>query len=135
MRVPVGNTLRVGRGDLIVVRGSLPSDGKLGRLFVFASENGAQFSPYVPNIADIVVVDGRPTMLAPLALRLVSERPYRQLRFKSDIDGFMRVMQEVDTPGDARAKVRLTRTINPDLGWIDWAKRKFTPWQTPKHLL
>ena len=135
MRVPVGNTLRVGPGDEVVVRGTLPPPGKLGRLFVFASENGAKFSPYVPNVAEIIVSDGRPTMLTPLSMRLVGEFTDRQMSFKADIDGFIRVMQEVDEDGDPRAKVKLTRRINPDLGWIDWAKRKFTPWQTPKHLL
>jgi len=135
MRVPVGNMLKVGRGDEVVIRGQLPPTGKLGRLFVFASENGAKFSPYVPNVADVLVTDGRPTMLSPLSMRLIGERSDRQLKFKADIDGFISVMQEVDDKDDLRAKVKLSRTINPDLGWIDWAKRKFTPWQTPKHLL
>jgi len=135
MRVPVGNTLRVGPGDTVVVRGQLPSTGKLGRLFVFASENGATFSPYVPNVADVLVADGRPTMLTPLSLRLIGEHSNRQMEFKADIDGFIRVMQEIDGKDDPLAKVKLARKINPDLGWIDWAKRKFTSWQIPKHLL
>jgi hypothetical protein len=135
MRVPVGNTLRVGCGDEVVVHGQLPPAGKIGRLFVFASENGSKFSPYVPHVSDILVADGRPTMLTPLSLRLIGERSSRHLRFKADIDGFIHVMQEIDATDDPRAKVKLTRTINPDLSWIDWAKRKFTPWQTPKHLL
>ena len=123
------------RGDEVVIRGQLPPAGKLGRLFVFASENGAKFSPYVPNVADMLVANGRPTMLSPLSLRLIGERPDRQIKFKADIDGFISVMQEIDDKDDPLAKVKLSRTINPDLGWIDWAKRKFTPWQTPKHLL
>ena len=135
MRVPVGKALRVGRGDEVVVRGTLPPPGKLGRLFVFASENGAQFSPYVPNVADIIVSNGMPTMLSPLTMRLLTERADRQIKFTADIDGFIQVMQEVDEATDPLAKVRLSRTINPDLGWIDWAKRKLTTWQTPKHLL
>jgi len=135
MRVPVGKPLRVGRGDEVVIRGQLPPSGKLGRLFVFASENGAQFSPYVLHAADVPVADGKPSMMSPLVMRLVGERPTRQLTFKADIDGFISVMQEIDTKDDPRAKVKLSRTINPDLGWIDWAKRKLTTWQTPKHLL
>jgi len=135
VRVPVGNTLRVGPGDEVVIRGSLPPSGKLGRLFVFASENGAKFSPYVPNVADIIAANGKPSMLTPLSLRLIGEHSDRQIKFKADIDGFISVMQEIDGKDDPLAKVKLTRTINPDLGWIDWAKRKFTPWQTPKHLL
>jgi len=134
MRVPVGNTLRVGPGDEVVVRGQLPAAAKLGRLFVFASENGAQFSPYVPNVADILVANGQPTMLSPLTMRLLTDRADRRIKFKADIDGFIQVMQEVDDKTDPLAKVKLSRTINPDLGWIDWAKRKFTSWQTPKHL-
>jgi hypothetical protein len=135
MRVPVGKTLRVSPGDEVVIRGTLPAAAKLGRLFVFASENGAKFSPYVPNVADILVANGQPTMLSPLSIRLLTERADRQIKFKADIDGFIQVMQEVDEATDPLAVVKLSRTINPDLGWIDWAKRKFTPWQTPKHLL
>jgi hypothetical protein len=134
MRVPVGKTLRVGRGDEVVIRGQLPT-GRLGRLFVFASENGSKFSPYVPNVADIILADGRPRMLSPLSMRLIGERADREIKFTADIDGFIWVMQEIDTVDDPRATVKLSRTINPDLGWIDWVKRRFTPWQTPKHLL
>jgi hypothetical protein len=133
VRVTVGNTLRVGPGDHVVIRGQLPAAAKLGRLFVFASENGAQFSPYVPHVADILVANGKPAMLSPLSLRLVGAQPIRQLSFTADIDGFVRVIQEVDTPKDVRANVKLIRRINPDLGWIDWAKRKITTWQRPKH--
>jgi len=135
MRVPVGKSLRVAPGDEVVIRGILPPPAKLGRLFVFASENGAKFSPYVPNVADILVANGMPTMLSPLSMRLLTERAHREIKFTADIDGFIQVMQEVDEATDPLAKVKLSRTINPDLGWIDWAKRKFTPWQTPKHLL
>ena len=134
MRVPVGKALRVAPGDEVVIRGTLPTAAKLGRLFVFASENGAQFSPYVPNVADIIVSNGMPTMLSPLSMRLLTERADRQIKFKADIDGFIQVMQEVDDATDPLAKVKLARTINPDLGWIDWAKRKISSWQTPKHL-
>jgi hypothetical protein len=119
----------------VVIRGALPAASKLGRLFVFASENGAKFSPYVPNVADVLVANGRPSMLSPLSMRLIGAQPVRRLEFTADIDGFVCVMQEIDTSDDLRAKVKLTRTINPDLGWVAWAKRKFTPWQTPKHLL
>ena len=132
MRVPVGKPLRVGHGDEVVIRGQLPPTGKLGRLFVFASENGAQFSPYVPNVADIMVANGKPTMLTPLSIRLIGEYSDRQIKFKADIDGFISVMQEIDAKDDPLAKVKLSRTINPDLGWVDWAKRKISSWQTPK---
>ena len=135
MRVPVGKTLRVGRGDEVVIRGQLPTAAKLGRLFVFASENGARFSPYVPHVADIIVANGQPTMLSPVTIRLITGRADRQIKFTADIDGFIQVMQEVDDKSDLLADVKLSRTINPDLGWIEWAKRKFIPWQTPKHLL
>jgi len=134
VRVQVGNTLRVGPGDRVYIRGQLPPTGKLGRLFVFASENGAQFSPYVPNVADILVANGRPTMLSPMSMRLIGPESSKQLAFTADIYGFIRVIQEIDTLDDVRAKVKLTRKINPDLGWIAKLQRRFTPWQTPKSL-
>jgi hypothetical protein len=134
MRVPVGKTLRVGPGDEVVIRGQLPTAAKLGRLFVFASENGAQFSPYVPNVADVFVANGRPMMMSPMSMRLIGDRTDREIKFKADIDGFIRVMQEIDDKTDPLATVTLRRTINPDLGWVDWAKRKMTTWQTPKHM-
>jgi hypothetical protein len=134
VRVPVGNILRVGPGDKVLVQGRLPAPAQLGRLYVFASENDAMFSPYVPNVADTVVPNGRPVMLSPLSLRVHGAQPVRQLTFTSDIDGFICVMQEIDTPDEPLVKVRLSRTINPNLGWIAWAQRKLTSWQLPKHL-
>ena len=118
----------------MVISGRLLPDAKLGRLFVFASENGARFSPYVPHVADMLVANGRPTMMTPMSLRLVDVRPEREVSFTSDIDGFIQVMQEIDGPDDPSAKVRASRTINPDLGWTDWLKRKLTSWQMPKNL-
>lgn len=131
MRVQVGNTLRVGLGDEVVIRGRLPADAKIGRLIVFASENGAQFSPYVPHVADVIVDDGRPAIMSPLAMRLMGAQAARQLTFTSDINGFVRVMQEFDR-GETLAKVKLTRTINPDLSWMAKLQRKLTAWQSPK---
>jgi hypothetical protein len=134
LRIPVGNTLRAGRGDQVIIRGRLPPDAKLGRLFVFASENGAKFSPYVPNVADILVTDGRPSMLTPLSMRLLETRPERELTFVSDIDGFFCVMQEIDTPEDPSVKIKASRKINPDLSWVERLKRKMISWQIPKNL-
>lgn len=132
MRVVVGKTLRVGPGDEVVIRGSLPKEAKLGRLFVFASENGAEFSPYALNIADMLVSNGKPVFLQPLSLRLVPTQPERHLSFVADIDGYVRVMQEVDTANDPKAKVKLTRRINPNLGWIAWMQRKIPQLSRPK---
>jgi hypothetical protein len=131
MRVEVGKKLRVGPGDEITIRGYLPPTAKLGRLFVFASEGGAEFSPYVLNAADMLVANGRPTMLSPLSLRLTEHYRERDISFTADITGYVRVMQEIDNPQDPRAIITMTRTINPNLGWIEWAQRKFIPWPMP----
>jgi hypothetical protein len=93
MRVAVGRKLRVGPGDEVVIQGYLPPTAKLGRLFVFASEGGAEFSPYVPNVADMLVVNDRPLMLSPLSLRLTEHYRDRNISFVADIDGYVRVMQ------------------------------------------
>jgi hypothetical protein len=37
-------------------------------------------------------------------------------------------MQEVDDAKDPRAKITMTRKINPALSWTEWFKRKFIPW-------
>lgn len=131
MRVPVGKALRAGPGDQVEIRGRLPPDAKLGRLFVFASEKRSKFSPYVPNVADMLVNNGRPQILSPLMFRLHDVQPVHTIRFKSDIDGFFRVMQEVDEPDDPRVAVTLTRKINPNLGWGEWIQRKLAAWQIP----
>jgi len=123
----------VGRGDRVSIRGSLPADAKLGRLSIFASENGAKFSPYVLHVADMMAVNGRPVLMTPLSLRLVDVQPEREISFVADIDGFIRTMQEVDTPDEPKAKVKASRTINPDLSWTEWIKRKLTAWQMPTH--
>jgi hypothetical protein len=130
--VSAARAVRVGPGDRIVIRGQLPHDGKLGRLYVFASENGAPFSPYVHGVANMLAVNGQPQMMSQLSLRLVPAHPVRELSFVSDIDGFICIMQEVDALTDPRAKIRIACTINPELGWKDWLKRKVAQWQTPR---
>ena len=132
MRLVVGNTLRVGVGDNVIVRARMSPPAKLGRLFVFASENGAQFSPYVLNAANAPALDGKPSFMSPVALRLTLAKPERHVSFVSDIDGFVRVIQEVDSVDEPLAKVRITRRINADLNWVDWLARRFTSWQKPK---
>jgi hypothetical protein len=131
VRVPATRAVRVGPGDFIVIRGQLPRDAKLGRLYVFASENGAPFSPYVHGVANMLVMNGQPQMLSQLSMRLVAASPVRELTFVSDIDGFIRVMQEVDTKDEPKAKIRIECTVNPDLGWKEWFKRKVAQWQRP----
>lgn len=128
MRVPVGRAIRVGRGDEIVVHAKLTVPTTLGRLFVFASEGGSEFSPYVQN-TDIVT--DKPHMFTPMSLRLTPASPLKELSFTSDIDGKIRIMQEIDTNADARAKVRLQRRICPNLGWGEFLARKVMgawPW-------
>ena len=66
-------------------------------------------------------------------MRLDSDRREYQMSFVADIDGFIRIMQEVDTAKDPRVKVKMKRTICPDLGWREWLTRKFhgmLTWQT-----
>lgn len=123
MRVAASRAIRVGPGDEVVIRGSLPATSDLGRLYVFASAEGGEFAPYARHAGQTTVVDGRPMMLTPLSMRLVRAQPTRKLTFVSDIDGFIRVMQEVDTPNDPKAHIRIERKINPALGWKDWIIR------------
>ncbi|WP_156435238.1 hypothetical protein [Bradyrhizobium lablabi] len=133
MRVAVGRAIRVGPGDQVVVRGQLAA-AKLGRLYVFACERGNDhFSPYVPDMSSLV--GSEPKLLSTMALRLTEDRPEREISFVSDIDGFVRIMQEVDTAKDPRAKVKLTRTICPDLPWPERMLRLITgilTWPTLK---
>ncbi|MBO4228441.1 hypothetical protein [Bradyrhizobium neotropicale] len=134
MRVLTGKPIRVGPGDEVVVRAQLTT-ATLGRLYVFAREDSEdRFSPYVPHVAALAVGD-EPSMLQPMSMRLVAERPMRQISFVADIDGFVCVMQEVDTATDPLAKVRLKRKICPDLDWKSRILRKFQgifSWPIPK---
>ncbi len=127
MRVAVGKTLRVGPGDEVLVRGQLIKGQRLGRLYVFAKEGDGEFSPYVKNISAMVVGED-PYMYSPLSMRLVETKPVSELSFVSDIDGSLCVMQEVDTEQDVKVKVRLSRKINPQLGWKEKLSRKFNGW-------
>lgn len=132
MRIQASKALRVGPGDKVVVRGRLPSTAKLGRLFVFASENGAQFSPYVPNVSDVIVDNGRPQLLQPMSMRLLQGQPPREIAFVSDINGFICVMQEVDALSEPKADVKLQCQINPNLSWTSRLLRRLTQWRQPR---
>lgn len=113
MRVTCGRRVRVGPGDRLVVVARLHRDSKgLGRLFVFARAIGdAEFSPYVPNV-EAMPSFNEPKMLSPMALRLTYAHPQRQLEFVSDIDGWVRLMQEVDGPKDPRCRIKWRRTVS-----------------------
>jgi len=127
MRVRVGKALRVGPGDDVHIVARLRLGATLGRLFVFAREGRRnEFSPYAPMID--VMVNDRPPVLTPLMLRLTEQQPMRELQFAADFDGYVQIMQEVDTSKDPLAQIRLRRTICPRLGWRDWLVRSL-PWR------
>lgn len=134
MRVAVGKALRVGPGDEVFVRGQLIPDAKLGRLFVFAKSGTAEFSPYVLNVAEqLMVVGDRPIMMTPLSMRLNDRSREKELSFVADIDGVIRVMQEVDSKTEPTAKVTLSRRICQSLPWRQKLKRKLSgilPWSS-----
>jgi hypothetical protein len=120
MRVTCGRRVRVGPGDRLVAVARLPHDSKgLGRLYVFARTLGdTDYSPYVPMLQGLVEL-AQPQMLSPLSLRLTSAQPQRQLSFTSDIDGWVRLMQEVDAEKDPRCAIKWTRTVSPELSYRD----------------
>lgn len=113
MRVATTKQLRVEPGDEVIVQARLAA-APIGRLYVFAREGDGDLSPYVMH-SDIA--GDTPAIQSPLSLRLTSGVPARVLRFTSEIDGHVCVMQEVDTPKDPLAKVRLQKRINPCLPW------------------
>src|SRR6187402_532541 len=125
MRVAIGRALRVGPGDEVVIRGQLPAQAKLGRLFVFAKEGEADYSPYVANVREKMAVGDMPQMLSPMMLRLDVFRQQGEISFTADIDGFIRVMQEIDK-GDPKVVVKLKRTVCPHLAWKDRMLRRLS---------
>jgi hypothetical protein len=139
MRVRASRRLRVGRGDEVVVRARLPAGQQVGRLFVFASEYGSHFSPYVPHVADVVLnSDGTPQMRTPMTMRLTLTHPARVLSFTSDIDGYICVMQEIDRKYDPCSLIKLNRTICPQLPWRQRLHRKLIgmlPWSNHNQVL
>jgi len=99
--------VKVQPGDQIVVRAALPPNSGLARLYVWMKESGSsQFSPYVfdPNA---LALNGRPTMLPTLSMRLVPQRPAHTISFMADSEGQVVIVQEVDTYDDKLADVVL----------------------------
>jgi len=125
MRLPASKPLRVRPGDEVLVRARLSKASRLGRLFIFAREGEETFSPYVPGLSALPSGD-EPRMMSPISLRLAETQPSRSASFVSDIDGYVCVMQEVDSKADLLAKVSLRRKINPALPWTQRAKRTLT---------
>lgn len=130
MRVAIGKALRVGPGDEVVVTARLSPPASLGRLFVFVKQRGdSGYSPYVPApvlIPGAIKLDDKPPMQMPLYIRLTSNSPLRELKFDSDVDGSICVMQEIDTFDDPRVAVKLQRRICPSLPWKDRLIRRLT---------
>lgn len=124
MRVAASAQLRVWPGDEVIITARLPCASELSRLFVFAREGDASYSPYVPGIADALMVNGYPQMMNMLSLRLTRQHSLRELKFTADINGWITVMQELDGKADPLAKIRLQRRINPNLPWHAQLVRK-----------
>ncbi len=124
MRVAVGKAMRVGLGDEVTIHGQLVAPSRLGRLFIFAKEGDSEFAPYVQHLSAAMVVGDAPFMYSPMSMRLVENRPTHELSFIADIDGYIRVMQEVDTASEVKARVRIKRKINPALGWKEKLSRR-----------
>ena len=117
MRVPAGRRLRVGPGDAVILLARLPGQLSLGRLYVFAREGeDAEYSPYIPGLASAPEYE-MPTMMSPLYVRLTQSQPEREMSFKSDIDGWVRIYQEVDAPEDTRVPIRWKYKVDPGLPW------------------
>lgn len=124
MRVTISKALRVQPGDEVIVRAALRQGQRLGRLFVFAREKTEdRFSPYVAGMYN-EFASPEPVMHTPMMLRLVEQMPERELSFVSDIDGFVCITQEVDTPKDETAKVKIVRKLPASLSWKMWFQRK-----------
>jgi hypothetical protein len=134
VRVANGKQLRVGPGDEVVIRAAL-GDATLGRLYVFARERGdVELSPYVAHLNELTMTggDGMPRMMSTISLRLVEARPTREVSFVSDIDGFIQVMEEIDTADAPRAKVRVKRIVCRNLPWPKRMLRLLTGLSLPR---
>lgn len=127
MRRTATKAVKVQPGDQIVVRAALPPDTGLARLYVWAREFGCgQFSPYVLD-TNAVALNGRPTMLPTLSMRLVSQRPEHTISFMSDIKGQIVIVQEVDTLDDKLAEVKLDLYM-ATRSRLNRFKRRLTEW-------
>ena len=123
MRVPTGPRLRVGPGDAIILLAKLPGPSSLGRLYVFAREGDEpDYSPYIPGLASTPEFE-MPTMRSPLHIRLTQSHPESKITFKSDIDGWVRIYQEVDEAKDTRVAVKWKYLVDPELPWMERMKR------------
>lgn len=122
MRVPAGPRLRVGPGDEVSLLAKLPGSAQLGRLYVFAREGGEEYSPYIPGLADMPEFE-MPTMNQPIHVRLTDARRESEVTFKSDIDGWVRIYQEVDGLNTPRVAVKWKYQVDPDLPWMERMKR------------
>jgi len=116
MRVPTGRRLRVGPGDAVILLAKLPGPAPLGRLYVFAREGDEEYSPYIPGLADMPEFE-MPSMRSPIHVRLTDARRESEITFKSDIDGWVRIYQEVDGLNTPRADVRWKYMVDPALPW------------------
>jgi hypothetical protein len=133
LRKTATKAIKVHPGDSVVVRAALPSDSGLARLYVWAKEDGTDtFSPYVQGI-DAVELDGRPTMLKPMSMRLVSHRPQHKISFVADMKGQIVIVQEVDTFEDKVAEVSID-LVMATKSKLSRFKRRLTEWPTTVRL-
>lgn len=90
---------------------------RLARLAVFSAATGdPEFSPFVPNAALAAAMDP-PQLLQPLILRLTEAEPEKRLYVRADLEGYVCVVQEVDTANEPLVKVQLTYMVGSHAGW------------------
>ena len=129
MRRTVTKAIKVQPYDEVIVRAALPPDSRLARLYVWAKQSKSnEFSPYaVGQEGGGIVLNGQPIMLTPLNIRLVEQRPSHQISFRSDIEGQIVIVQEVDTRDDKVAEVNLDLHM-ANRSKIVRFKRRLTEW-------
>lgn len=109
MRLDACEPKSVKAGDLVVIRLATTERVSRARLGVWHRVKGWDFAPYVDPAQLGILKDGRPQMVKPMFVQLHEQAPGHTFEFTAAEDLEFIVRQEVDTPTDPVAYVRINR--------------------------
>ena len=111
MRKTVAGPVKVHAGQRVSFEARLREERGFAFLQLYSFVKGYEPSPHVPAYKLGTVENGKPTMVSPVTLRLNPAKASGAISVVADENCYFQVVQEVDTPSDPTAKVRINRHV------------------------
>lgn len=107
MRLPCQKAISANKGDLVTATCRLKAGASHARVSLWSTVDGYPLAPHTQFSMIGLLIEGKPTMIPPMYARLTPDRRKVIWQIIAEEDLIFRVMQDVDTPDEPLAKVRI----------------------------